>query len=203
MSVCVSLGKREIERECVCVRVCVCSRPLECARVRVWLRACVCACVCACVSWCAFISLRSCVCAGKHFRMCVYSTVCEFASRSANGRLCVCVCHRSVGRVAVGVTWTRRAHFPPWAARCGHTSLTLQRASRVDGSGTIYIIGGRDSGGTVYNDVWVSSDGGANRTRAGTWRVLEEYYGVLDGYKGYAEGTRGTQGGYSGGPHRT
>ena len=35
----------------------------------------------------------------------------------------------------------------------------------VDAAGAIYVIGG--VGATYYRDVWVSTDGGADRTRAG------------------------------------
>jgi hypothetical protein len=55
------------------------------------------------------------------------------------------------------VTWTSRTTGAPWAARGGHTSL-------VDAAGAIYVIGGYSysgRGGTGYNDVWVSTDGGA------------------------------------------
>jgi hypothetical protein len=49
----------------------------------------------------------------------------------------------------------------PWAARYEHTTV-------VDAAGAIYVIGGQGSGTeTYYNDVWVSTDGGA---RAGLRR---------------------------------
>ncbi len=50
----------------------------------------------------------------------------------------------------------------------------------VDAAGAIYVIGGLGgNGATFYSDVWVSTDGGADRTRAG-WlggreRVLQGY----------------------------
>ncbi len=37
----------------------------------------------------------------------------------------------------------------------------------IDAAGAIYVIGGGNGGGTVYNDVWISADGGANWTCAG------------------------------------
>ncbi len=37
----------------------------------------------------------------------------------------------------------------------------------VDAAGAIYVIGGYSFGGTFYNDVWASTDGGA---RAGPGR---------------------------------
>ncbi len=73
-----------------------------------------------------------------------------------------------------------RTTSAPWAARYLHTSV-------VDAvSGAIYVIGGF-SGGTDYQDVWVSTDGGA---RAGPGRrggrgVLE---GVPHGYQGVLRG---------------
>jgi hypothetical protein len=49
----------------------------------------------------------------------------------------------------------------------------------IDAAGAIYVIGGQGSGAvdTFYNDVWVSTDGGADRTRAGVAGVG----GVLGG----------------------
>jgi hypothetical protein len=58
---------------------------------------------------------------------------------------------------AAGVTWTSRTPSASWAARYGHTSV-------IDAAGAIYVIGG-NSGTTYYKDVWVSTDGGADRTR--------------------------------------
>jgi hypothetical protein len=70
--------------------------------------------------------------------------------------------------LAAGVTWTSRTTSAPWAARWGHTSV-------IDAAGAIYVLGGfnGESGGVYtvyegsYNDVWISADGGADRTRAG------------------------------------
>jgi hypothetical protein len=66
--------------------------------------------------------------------------------------------------VAAGVTWTSRTTSAPgpWAARAGHTSA-------IDAAGAIYVIGGfgyYNGTYTYFNDVWVSTDGGADRTRA-------------------------------------
>jgi hypothetical protein len=58
---------------------------------------------------------------------------------------------------AAGVTWTSRTTSAPWAARRSHTSV-------IDAAGAIYVIGG-NSGTTICKDVWVSTDGGADRTR--------------------------------------
>ncbi len=49
--------------------------------------------------------------------------------------------------------WTLVIASAPWAARRGHTSV-------IDASGAIYVIGGY-GGSTDYDDVWVSTDGGA------------------------------------------
>ncbi len=59
---------------------------------------------------------------------------------------------------AAGVTWTSRPTSAPWAARAYHTTV-------IDAAGAIYVIGGYDGDKFVYNDVWVSTDGGADRTR--------------------------------------
>jgi hypothetical protein len=63
-----------------------------------------------------------------------------------------------VGRVAAaGRTFSNRTLKAKWAGRYGHTSV-------VDAAGAIYVIGGYSGGGTsltYYQDVWVSTDGGA------------------------------------------
>ncbi len=61
---------------------------------------------------------------------------------------------------SAGITWTCRTATAQWAARWFHTSV-------VDAAGAIYVIGGTSGGGTDYNDVYVSTDGGA---RAGPGR---------------------------------
>ncbi len=73
--------------------------------------------------------------------------------------------------LAAGVTWTSRTLKAEWAARAWHTTV-------VDAAGAIYIIGG-DQGGTIlFQDVCVSTDGGAltglhqrGGTRGGTTGV--------------------------------
>ena len=40
----------------------------------------------------------------------------------------------------------------------------------IDAAGAIYVIGGWNGGDVVYNDVWASTDGGADPTRAGDAR---------------------------------
>jgi hypothetical protein len=42
----------------------------------------------------------------------------------------------------------------PWAGRDGHTTV-------IDAAGAIYVIGGRGFNYTFFNDVLVSTDGGA------------------------------------------
>jgi hypothetical protein len=67
----------------------------------------------------------------------------------------------------------------------------------IDAAGAIYVLGGDDRRGTGYlNDVWVSANGGADRTRdcsGRDWVVLRGYAttkvnggtrGVMAGYKG-------------------
>ena len=79
-------------------------------------------------------------------------------SRRADRQLCsVRLCNRSFARVASGASWTSRTTSAPWAARWSHTTV-------INATGAIYVIGGRDGSDrddTFYNDVWVSTDGGA------------------------------------------
>ncbi len=63
----------------------------------------------------------------------------------------------SFARVAAGVTWMCVIAHAPWAARSYHTSV-------IDAAGAIYVLGGYGIGS--LDDVWVSADGGADRTRA-------------------------------------
>ncbi len=63
-------------------------------------------------------------------------------------------CHRPGSRaLAAGVSWTSRTASALWAGRAGHTSV-------IDAAGAIYVIGGYTDG-TLYQDMWVSTDGGA------------------------------------------
>ena len=85
------------------------------------------------------------------------------------------LCHRAVARhrpkvsrsrafaSAAGATWWLVIANAPWAGRHGHSTV-------IDAAGAIYVLGGRDGGGNLYNDMWVADNGGADRTRAG---VLE------------------------------
>ncbi len=103
----------------------------------------------------------ACVCAIHRARVCVHGHVC-FAL--VIGRPPIC---------AAGVTWTSRTTSAQWAARRSHTTVIDAAVS-----GTIYVIGG-EGGTTYYNDVWVSTDGGADRTRGDTRLVLSGTRGVL------------------------
>jgi hypothetical protein len=94
----------------------------------------------------------------------------------------VLLCALVIGRspiCAAGVTWTSRTTSAPWAARNYHTTV-------LDAAGAIYVIGGTGSG-TYLQDVWVSTDGGADRTRGystgtcGYMRGLSWYSGSTQG----------------------
>jgi hypothetical protein len=69
--------------------------------------------------------------------------------------------------LAAGVTWKSRTTSAPWAGRQSHTTV-------IDADGAIFVLGGAfyNSNFTYLNDVWKSTDGGADRTRAGS---LEGY----------------------------
>ncbi len=89
---------------------------------------------------------------------------------------------------AAGDRWTSRTTSAPWAVRRRHTSV-------IDAAGAIYVIGGFDGGTTYYKDVWLSTDGGADRTReGGTRRVHAGTRGVLCGTGGTPWCSRGTLG---------
>ncbi len=60
------------------------------------------------------------------------------------------------------MTWTSRTPSAPWAARTYHTSV-------IDAAGAIYVIGGYGGEGTVYQDVWASTDGGARPDSRRGW----------------------------------
>ncbi len=150
------------------VCACVCSDVRLCARASVFCRSIgkasvrTCA-ACACVrNGCAFASALC----GRRGGTAGTGGI----NSSAGG--CVCAvavwCHRpAVVASAAGITWTSRTTSAPWAARFLHTSV-------VGAAGAIYVIGGSDAGGgTVYQDVWASTDGGArDRLNGG---VVKEY----------------------------
>ncbi len=56
----------------------------------------------------------------------------------------------------------------------------------IDAAGAIYVIGGQNSSGTYLQDVWVSTDGGADRTRGVLDGYLRVLCGVLCGTQGYS-----------------
>ncbi len=74
--------------------------------------------------------------------------------------------------------WRCRTKTAPWAARYGHTSV-------IDAAGAIYVIGGSSGGGTAFNDVWASTDGGARPDSGVGWSGVLEWElqrgGVLEG----------------------
>jgi hypothetical protein len=99
---------------------------------------------------------------------------------------------------AAGRTFSSRTLKAEWAARNSHTSV-------IDAAGAIYVIGGWSIGGTRFNDVWASTDGGARPDSVGgavggmhwvgTTGVLRGYYGgtkgVIRALKGCCRGTQG------------
>ncbi len=85
----------------------------------------------------------------------------------------------------------------PWAARSGHSTV-------IDAAGAIYVIGGSHYV-TDFNDVWASTDGGAQpgpapRVGAGYWAGTQGVLGGTMGYymsitmllKGYSRGATGS-----------
>ena len=56
-----------------------------------------------------------------------------------------------------GTTWTLVIANAPWAARFSHTTV-------IDSAGAIYVLGGGSSSKTFFNDVWASTDKGADVT---------------------------------------
>ena len=76
--------------------------------------------------------------------------------------------------VAAGATWRVVIANAPWAVRRSHTTV-------IDAAGAIYLIGGYSGGSAFYNDVFVSTDGGAwagltlGRYLQGTQQVLNGY----------------------------
>ncbi len=169
------------------VRVCAYPRARACAGVRLCARA---------TGFCRSVGkhLRACVACVCAARLCVYASAlcgrcgrtaatCGINSSAGAGRRRVRGC--GVVRSAVGVTWTSRTSGAQWAARQGHSTV-------IDAAGAIYVLGGL--GTTNYNDVWVTTDGGA---RAGLGRVggrrvhwagTQRYSGVPRGYLGVLRG---------------
>jgi hypothetical protein len=193
---CVCVYARARVFVCVCVFLCVCVSVRVYVRVAASLVVCgfcVCVFACVCICICGRISVRervcayACVCPGLYARACICSCNSAFSCECVCARLAavralpcgpaifiarpatrarptrVC-CVGVIGRFAcvhAGATWTSRTTSAQWAARYGHTSL-------IDAAGAIYVIGGYSGvGSTYFQDVWVSTDGGADRTRAG------------------------------------
>jgi hypothetical protein len=94
--------------------------------------------------------------------------------------VCVCTAARAfVGSraLAAGAMWRCRTMTAPWAGRDGHTTV-------VDAAGAIYVIGGQGwNGPTFFNDVWVSTDGGARPDSGVGWFGGTSWvlHGVLQG----------------------
>jgi hypothetical protein len=182
-------------RACVCVLQlvwrCVCGL-CECLRARAFVcaRGTCCACavpsasifahVCACVCVCVRVG-RTTVCVrlgGAVARRGPAVLMTRPAAPGGGARVRGCGSVRPAGecaRSAAGITWTSRTAKAGWAARYSHTSV-------IDAaSGAIYVIGGL--GATYLQDVWVSTDGGAQPDSVG---------GVVGGtLGGYAGGIRG------------
>ena len=123
----------------------------------------------------------------------IYVFVCAYSTATTGGRPRVRFCVVSSVGSPAGVTWTSRTTSAPWAARWGHSTV-------IDAAGAIYVIGGRY--GTFYSDVWVSTDGGAHRTRRGARGYYRGYQGLLRvllaRHTGVPRGTRVLSCGYFG-----
>jgi hypothetical protein len=153
-----------------------------CARVRVCLRVPLGLSVCACVHSVCERTVRACA-SRLHAPSHRTAATCGINGSARVARGCV-RCHRPGSYAsAAGVSWTSRTLKAGWAARCFHTSV-------VDAAGAIYVIGGFSytgggTGGIYYQDVWVSTDGGA-RTGLGQGDgrgILKGVpAGVLQGY---------------------
>ncbi len=120
----------------------------------------VCVCVGACVWWGLCVSSeRVCPCPSSVRALSWHGgdRLAVFIARPATRALpAICL---SVSRaLAAGAMWRCRTTTAPWAGREGHTTV-------IDAAGAIYVIGGSSSGinSTYFNDVWVSTDGGARR----------------------------------------
>jgi hypothetical protein len=104
---------------------------------------------------------------------------------------------RCRARSAAGVTWTSRTASPfratasptartasaGWAGRYLHSTV-------IDAAGAIYVIGGSGSSG-YYQDVWVSTDGGARAglSRGGGQGV--DWVGTIGVLQGVLQGVQG------------
>ncbi len=142
-----------------------------CESISAVVSACACVPVRACMRVCMCVCVRPCVCARARVRanggctgtlVVVLRRAAVFTARPVTGgrtRVCFASATRPFAHVAAGASWTLVNANAPWAARAYHTTV-------IDATGAIYVIGGRDDS-TIYDDVWVSTDGGADRTRRG------------------------------------
>ena len=111
---------------------------------------------------CAFVYVRAFMCA--YIFICIHLPIHRQMYARARVRLRSSLAGFSPA-FAAGVTWTSRTTSAPWAARDSPTTV-------IDAAGAIYVIGGHGSS-TYYNDVWISTDGGARpASRRGTRGVL-------------------------------
>jgi hypothetical protein len=85
--------------------------------------------------------------------------------------------------LATGAMWRCRTAIAPWAGRDGHTTV-------IDAAGAIYVIGGETINGVLFDDVWVSTDGGARPDSGGGYTrwVLRGYYRGTTGGWGVLKG---------------
>jgi len=114
------------------------------------------------------ISARVCLCARARYPP-VLRGPAVFIARPATGERTLVrlpfVFDLSEIHVAAGATWKLLIASAPWDARHSHTSA-------IDAAGAIYVIGGRGGTDTLYNDAWMSTDGGVDRAMGGTRRLL-------------------------------
>ncbi len=173
-------------------------RVSQSLRVRVSVQTCVCVRVRVCLAvpsakhrFAHALRVHACATVARSPRRCAGAVEARRGPAVLIARLCVRGCGSApFGRLsrasAAGITWTSRTTSALWAARYSHTSV-------VGAAGAIYVIGGSDAGGgTFYQDVWASTDGGARTDSMGgvvkeyNKKVLRGYYGdttgVLRGY---------------------
>ena len=94
-----------------------------------------------------------------------------------------------------GATWTRVTASAAFSARNTHSSVYIPSGANAG----IYVIGGRTGGGasSLVNDVWKSTDGGANWTRVtanAAFAVRSLHSSVAFGQAIYVFGGRGVSG---------
>ncbi len=93
---------------------------------------------------CEQLCAHLCACAGPC--VCAHAYARAWLRFGATGRLS--------RAFAAGRTFSSRTLKAGWAARAYHTSV-------IDAAVAIYVLGGYVGSPSVYNDVWVSTDGGA------------------------------------------